>query len=176
MDTNYTPEPLTRDDVAALRKADEIIFRSRPGASHIEAVVENGFGDQPRVYTKVEQRLFPEFESAYNQERKRYLAVGTSYANYGESAPTTHAVAFAMFCSAQFTDTWKTVASLLKVGDTLTLSWTADGNSNDYTKAVELHADTLRLVVTRGQQRLIFLLDTSICLNNSARMVKPLGW
>lgn len=95
---------------------------------------------------------------------------------------------------------WMTIASLLRVGDRLSLEFQMDWHSNGYTQAARgngyeaigsgmfrtapnpefnatllfegLHVDTVVLWVERNKRRLCFHLDTSICPENSARMVK----
>ncbi len=97
---------------------------------------------------------------------------------------------FEMMFGTQFHQEWQTVVSCLKVGDELTLHWVADGQSTGYSKrcritetndngesyspgmGMAIHADCLYLKVKRGEKRLSFLLDVSLCPDNSARMIR----
>ena len=75
-----------------------------------------------------------------------------------------------MVSSAQYSEVWRTLASILRKGDRLTLQWVADNNTDNIRKA-NLHSDHLQLSVQRGETRLTFNLITSVCPENSARMI-----
>lgn len=173
---------LTAEDLKALKTADKIVFRHLKGVSTIEAGLDGGYaGDQPRIFTASEQRLFPSADSLRITERQRVITVPGSVTwyegddrRYGQGED---AHAFAWVPSAQYNDIWKTIASLLKVGDELELAFNGDAYSNGHTKTAGLHADACRLHVERtvrgSRQRLVFEVDHSICADNTARMVKP---
>lgn len=96
---------------------------------------------------------------------------------------------FTMFHSAKYNDVWPTVVRNLKKGDKLILVWCADHFTNGYLGCARvgptdrkgdphcgagmiLHADALYLKVVRGNLRLQFLLDVSVCVDNTARMIR----
>ena len=85
--------------------------------------------------------------------------------------------AFAWFSQAQYADcTWQTIASILKVGDELTLYWQRGGLSHQTMRDAGLHGDALYLRVRRGDKRLVFLIDTYCGQDNTARMVRLSGY
>jgi predicted amidohydrolase len=81
-----------------------------------------------------------------------------------------------MIHSAQYSQTWKTITSLLKVGDVLTIHFNGDRYANGYSHKTTLHIDGLNLDVKRGKQSLSFMVAVGVTPANSARMVKPLGY
>lgn len=167
---------LTAEDVKAIQKADQVVLRHYKGETTIEASLDRRLSDEPRIYTAVEQRLYPD-PSQGSAERTRFIPVHGSLASYerdslrrGDEGDT----GFWMTSSAQYNDVWRTIASLLRPGDDITVAFVGDAASNGYVKDAHLHADVVRLHVTRkGAQRpLVFEVDTSICADNTARMVR----
>lgn len=82
--------------------------------------------------------------------------------------------AFESVMSAQFDEEWRTVVSLLRVGDKLTLLWQRGAWTNESMKNAtpQFFGDSLSLIVERAKATLQFHIDTSVCENNSARMVR----
>ena len=80
--------------------------------------------------------------------------------------------AFSMIGSAQFSESWRTIATMLRAGDEIRLEWLPDYHSNDYARMVGLHVDVVRLDVRRKDNRLTFDLNQSVCPDNSARMMQ----
>lgn len=158
MDTPAETIILDRDDVKALRNADAIAFRHTPEGSTIECIKKDRdeYGEKER--------------------RREITVLGTVFNGYdsdgGRSRGEEMHYGFAYFGSAQYTESWRTVASLLKVGDNLRLEFRTDDGTNGYAKTAGLHVDELYLRVERAGKRLYFLLDVSVCQNNSARMCR----
>lgn len=150
--------------LAALRKADRVAFfhRDKPDAtnqtSYVEAIKEalkdDPFHREAYVIIPCEFRL-----TDYTRGEK---------IPYGSDAFN----AFEMVYS--YNDAWKTTVSLLRVGDKLTLHWARGAwNTERMENATPaFYGDTLHLIVTRGEKVLTFHVDTSICEDNSARMVR----
>jgi hypothetical protein len=169
------PEPLTADDVAALRAADQVTFSHYEGSATIRAYFRGNRPATARIWT-----LFPTPE--HGTERSRTVNTGASvrgYNNSGESmamwtaTEEDHAVTcFYFLYSAQLTETWTTIASLLRAGDTLTLLWVADNNSAHIREA-GLHSDLLELRATsaKGVTR-TFNVGAQVSPDNSARMIR----
>lgn len=156
---------IDKDDLKALRNADTVCFRGSEDGFTIECIKKerDEFGEKER------RRNIPVLGSIYNGwDRDGGRARGEVMRN-----------AFAMFSSAQYTENWRTVVSLLRVGDELRLEFRTDEATNGYVKDANLHADELYLRVARTvgssprEQRMYFLLDTSITPSNSARMCRP---
>lgn len=180
IDTLTETAVLRGDDLKALRTADSIVFRMHKGVATIEAGLEGGWGEEPRIFTPTQQRTFPTTDTG-SRERIRVVTVQgviTSYDRDETRRPTgDEGVAFEMIHSAQYSDVWQTVVSLLRVGDALTLHFVADGDTTDYLRKAGLHGDRLDLVVRRGEGRpMTFTLDSRVCPANTARMIKPLGY
>lgn len=187
--TTTTTFGLTKDDMVALRSADSIVFRSYPRpdgrVSQIRAIRNRRTYDgSPIVFTAREQRLFTTPVDGDPTERVRAIPVAVTWTFHtdprNEGETTTQgddekAIAFEMIHSSQYDRVWKTITSLLRVGDQLILGWVAN-NDNGYTREANLVRDELHLTIHRGDDRLRFLLAVSVCERNSARMVKPQGY
>ena len=151
---------IDRDDLKAMRTADAVVFRSyRDGDSTIECV-------------KKDRDEFGE------KERRRNIAVyGSVYNGYDADGGRCRGEEMRYGCvvltCAQYVENWRTVVSLLRVGDELRLEFRTDEATNGYVKDAGLHADELWLRVDRNNKRLYFLIETSICPSNSARMCRP---
>lgn len=173
-----TPEvtPLTAQDIKALRTAETVVFRHYKGDATIEASLRDHM-DGGRVYTAEQQRLFPVTPGV--DERQRVLTVNGLITYYDDTTRRTtgpEATAFEMIHSAQYSQTWQTIASMLKVGDVLTIHFNGDRYANGYSHKTDLHIDGLNLDVKRGKQDLSFIVAVSVAPANSARMVKPKGF
>lgn len=171
-------EPLTNEDVRALKKARGVVFHHNKDEGEMHLVLDTWHNDD-RVWTKTEQVLFPK-TNEYN-ERRRVLEMPSGIRNFDQDHPTNsdHATCFEYLQSARVTEEWVTAAESLKAGDYLTLRWTASNNAGIH-REVGYHNDELRLQVDRpmksgGTKRLTFLLSVNCRPNNSARMVRPSG-
>lgn len=156
MSTSVVADPfeaLTKDDLKALRTADSVTF------SH---------GSDGRHYVRGIRRLTVD---GFETEVRREIRVPSNIRSYDSDRKRSYGHAFEMINSAQYDDDWKTVVSLLRTGDELALLWYA-GNSNAYVSDANLRRDELRLIVNRGNRRLSFLIDVSVCADNTARMTQ----
>lgn len=157
--TTTTIPTLDRDDLKALRNADAVCFRIYQGVPAIECIKKD----------------HDEFGGL---ERRRDITVEGSinHAYWSHEERVEFTSAFCMFGSARFTEQWKTVTELLRVGDTLKIEFRGDHGTNGLCKDAGLHADELYLRVERGEgtnrKRLWFLLESQVSLSNSARMVQ----
>ena len=130
--------------------------------------------DEPRIFTAAQQRVFPTADGRHRIRDIRLESSAYGYASDGmtgwSSADAPHLACFYMIHSAQFSACWPTIPRLLKVGDRLALHWVADCNTETLTDA-GLHNDQLRLYVHRAGDRLVLPIATSVCPDNSARMI-----
>jgi hypothetical protein len=156
---------LTKIDIAAMRKADRIVFRS-------ESLEER------RPYTIEAIKEAPEAtpSNPFPQEGRHIVEVSASVRDYSEGAwGGSHGVesysAFEMVYSAQYDDEWKTVVGLLKEGDKLTLIWTHH-NSTPALLEVGVCVDNLTLRIDRGDKRLSFNIETRATTGTRHGMVK----
>lgn len=154
---------LSKLDLAALRQADRVSFHF------------NGSDPVTYVNCSKEVKSAGPFEE---RERVHRMTVKSQMRGPG----CNHRAR----CSAMvygINEEWKTLTTLLRAGDVLTVIWYADANRNGYLEHAriteghhgageELHADTLSLQVQRGAKRLWFHVLTSICPHNSARMIQ----
>lgn len=173
---------LCKEDLVALREADQVVFESYPGRdglriTQIRAIRERrSYDDSPVVFTAREQRVFTRPVDMAPAERMRPIPAVPTWTFHGsERGDEDKAVAFSMEHTARFHREWQTIAGLLRVGDELVLGWVAD-NGNGYTRDAGLMRDELHLTIRRGDESLRFLVDVSVCAPNSARMVKPNGY
>lgn len=151
-----TETKLTKEHVRFIRKASKsVVFRYTNGRAKVEFEDKHGI----ELDIEVEQR-----ENLYGK-------------NHGKMY-----TGFAMIHTPDFTAHWCTIAQLLKVGDVLGLRWVADANGyvrnahysgdSEMEAFDSLHMDSCYLTVKRGKSLLEFHVATSICPDNSARMIK----
>lgn len=149
---------ITKVELAALRKADTVCFdrywRDGDEFSKIRAIK-----DAKRTEA-----------DPYAEEITVSIFVESTVRDYDASSSDRH-TCFHMIHSPQYSEEWMTIVGLLKAGDDLVLRWTA-GNSNGYLDEAGLHRDELALVVMRGKRRMVFRIATSVCKDNTARMVR----
>jgi len=185
-DEATAPEALTADDIKALRTADDLCFDQLTGEiGQIRAI---------RRARRNHGTVFSDLDDA-----TRTIRVETGVTRWeGRPDPRT---AFVLLSGSD--EVWRTIASLLRVGDRLRLDWRMDGGSNGYVKHAMgdglpdcgepprpmhfsgLHVDELRLVVERPAtphrkstvgngkvRRLHFTVETLVCAENAARMIR----
>ena len=157
--------------IAALRKAETLSFHhhAKNNASFIRAT---------KRYREGEWRQ----SSPFRTSEDAYLEIPcawrlTDYTRGDENKipyGSDQFNAFEMIHAAQSERAWSTTASLLRVGDKLTLLWERGGWTTEAMEKATPHffGDTLHLQVDRGDKRLCFHVRTSICEDNSARMVR----
>ena len=154
---------LSKIDIAALRKADSILFRSEKDGTHTISAIKKA--DQPS-----EKNPFP-------QESRRDIKVSASLRDYskgsfGSDWRVESYEAFHMTHSAQYCDEWETFASLLRDNDEIILAWTYE-NTSPAMQEAGVSRDELRLVIKRGEKRMSFLNDSRVYVNaGKHRMIK----
>lgn len=155
------PHGLTKDDLAALKKADRIIFQHYDGYSRIRAV-KDANRDGP-----------------FTGEAEREIKTGfrlIDYSGHGGDRRFSREDAregrFAAFDMSWGDEATQTAMGLLRAGDFLKLEWSADAGTSDYLRAVDYHCDRLALKVYRGKKVLTFLLSTQAGPDNTARMIR----
>jgi hypothetical protein len=158
-------------DVQALCAADTVTFHTSASVGVIDACLSSAPFAQPRIYTTRQQRLFPDGDRL---DRRRRIQVAADIAGF-DQARRWHehhlpgAAALTVFDTAQLHEVWQTITALLRPGDVLRLHWRADERS-DALADPALHRDELRLGVTRGTRRWLFLLAVHV-LPEPVRMI-----
>ena len=156
--------------LAALRQAATISFHHTDGKSLIRATKEHQPNERDPFAPRETTITVPCDARISDHDRGPGLGTDASRDDLKRYA------AFAWLNHAQSADcTWQTVASVLKVGDELTLHWQRGGLSTQAMRDVGLHGDALYLRVRRGDRRLTFLIDTYYGHDNTARMVRLSG-
>ena len=159
MTTDSPPtDGLDAVQLAALRKCDDVCFFHRVDKSYIRAIKRNPRTEADPFATEVAVDI-PAATHWHDYAKDRAISYPLPtfdgfemVGNYSES-------------------TWRTTAGMLRKGDCLALEWSKDAHSPVVDES-GLHVDTLHLIVTRGKDRLRFLIDYAITPNNSARMIK----
>jgi hypothetical protein len=155
--------------LAALRKASDVCFYHRPKpdlsgeSSYISANkrhrvdASNPFGGDASVIIPCEWSL-------------REYTRGDAKIPFGSEAWN----GFEMLHCAQSHDEWITIASLLRVGDKLTLHWQRGGWTTESMEnaSPKFYGDSLSLHVERGDKRLAFHVAMQVCEDNTARMIR----
>ncbi len=179
--SNESPYALTAEDLRALRTATGVIFQYHGKESKIRAVLDrHAFDGAPVIFTAAEQRTFLNADRvAGGREREIPATVAMMGYEYGGErgwrlAENPDASAFHYIQTAQYSNTWQTIARLLRAGDAIHIVWTAD-NNNGYVTDAGLHVDRVEIAVARAKQNLYFHIGTSVTAANSARMIKRQG-
>tara|TARA_R110002020_G_scaffold35671_16_gene107469 strand:+ start:732 stop:1238 length:507 start_codon:yes stop_codon:yes gene_type:complete len=154
---------LTKTDVLALRQCDRAAFETDRGSN------------QGRIRCLKELAAKGPFDETEREHTIACEAYGTVYGNTDAGENTTfqrsHRRAFSLQYNYIHTaTTFGTFAALARAGDEIDLKW-CGGGGNQYEKKAGLHRDSLTIEVKRGKHRYAFLIDVSVCLDNSARMV-----
>ena len=163
MNIYATPNPITAQQIRALKGAQRMCFITRGGRTYIRAIRE------------VEMHGFKtEADCEIDCHMQSTIYGGDQTGHYQHRHDITNAFAYLGVC--KYDPCWQTTIKHLKVGDSLTLRWTADNNTGTLIDA-GLHCDTLELLVRRTSKtgkHFIFTyhIDTSICPDNTARMIR----
>lgn len=153
---------LSRLDITALKKADDIVFIQRDGESYIRAIKRR---------TDAEKEKNP-----WSEDREHRINTDGELRDYKSEFMQNNWSAFQMFSSAQYSRQWQTFAGFLRPLDQITLMWAANNNSQILDEA-GLHNDMLRLHVKRitksnKTKNFVFLMDVTTSKNNTARMIR----
>ena len=126
-------QALTKIDIAALKKCDDIVFRRRDGRDTVEAI--------KRKPEATASNPFP-------QEHIHIIEVGSYLRNYRkEPAPGDAWTAFDMLHGRN--PCAETAISAMRPGDTLQINWTAGNDTQTMTDA-GFSTDELALVILRN--------------------------
>lgn len=155
--TLNTTEPLIttleRHHLRAFRNADSLSFRHRPdeqGEIVLNKCAENsptGFDQQVILFTG-------SGVSDYGRDRQHGQRYTGFWLGYG------------------YNEVVRTFIGRLQVGDTISLTWHRDNNT-DILRDAGLHQDELLVTITKkGGKKETYLLDSSTCRDNTARTVR----
>lgn len=150
---------LTKDDIAAIRKADML-------SVHLSS--QNPQGLVRLIKNKPHNAGPFETDQEYHWQNVKVIVetmMGTNAVQRGVAQ--CHELVY--FYHDQGTPA-SSIMKTLRVGDEITLSFYPDAHSNGYVAAAGLHADALYLHVRRNGKRQSWKLAVSICPDNSARM------
>lgn len=142
---------LTKEDIAALRKASSVSF----GVAEL--------GDPGRIVASVDGKDVGPFKS--EGSLTRLIEVGASPGTTGSEH----------LGSCNFHRPWMTVAGMLKPGDALEIEFKPDDITSELLGEHALHGDLLYINVTRTgrkARRMTFLIASHVSLDNSARMCR----
>lgn len=158
---------LTRDDITALRRADNFHFHSHNGKNYIIAELHGV------DYTKAEHRLFPAGSATGNICRRIDVADARCY-DY-EIGRALAKDEYDGFVNVYEHDILQTAFRALKVGDDLNFLWKIDGSDN--TRSVGFHYYRFYLQRYNLQQNYggfldVWLLASYAGPDNSASMVR----
>jgi hypothetical protein len=154
---------LTLNDVKALRQCDQASISHNGTAGSGEGRI--------RCIKKLEQ------DGPFSPDEREYLIVCESRVrNYSGDGIQTDGYDVLFKCHellynyrSSVTE-FGTLASLVKVGDELSLNWI--GSRNGYTREAGLHMDSLHVHLKRGKQTFSFMLSNCVSPDNTARMIQ----
>jgi hypothetical protein len=160
---------LTRDELFALRHAEDVSFHTLPdGGSYIRAYLRGTYSAPHRVFTVREQEAFN--ESGPFGDSGRMCEVAVSVVRLEDYSGRTGS--YSAYAGYVPRDVWRTIADALRVGDRFGFHWIASNNSES-AKVHGFHHDELRLEVEgadRKRQRR-YIVAVAFGPDNSARMV-----
>jgi len=144
---------LTKMDINAIKKSDDLIFRCNgSGKTRIEAVKRVG-------YKEKEKNPFADDRYHFIDDVKTEIEEGR--------------IAFEMLHSHQYCPMTKTIVNLLRPGDILVVIWNENGYGNGLTEKAGLVVDSLMLRVFRKEKlKYTFMVAQCICEDNTARMIR----
>lgn len=147
---------LTKDDIKAMRNADYIVFSRKDGQDNIICGKEESdeFGDKRR------ERVVNVHGWITDYERNGQIDQKTAYC-------------FHMLHSSKYHTIWQSIASLMQVGDGISLRWTRSNNS-EFLQKREIVMDMLDIEIVKAKGKSItFHVHTSVVGNLcSFRMVR----
>ena len=148
---------LSKLDVKALREAEDLCFYNTDGKCEIVG------------RRKVEGK-------PYETEARYLITVQGRMTDYGHERYSSQSLdkyrCFAMVTNYRYSPSEiDTIVRQLREGDELTLDWIADGG-NGYVKDAGLHEDFLYLLVKRGEKTMRYHVQSNICPENTARMIR----
>jgi hypothetical protein len=154
---NINTEPLTREQISELRKAERVSFSHSPSGAIIRAIRRQSAEREKETSIPVDSEVSGVRDIEDIREfRKKCTCHYLLWSNCG-------------FHARQ----WSTIASILKAGDHIILHWGRDYDSSENTRKVDLHADRLELQIVRNDRRKYsFLIHIQVCPNNTARMIR----
>lgn len=141
---------LDQSDIKALKKAKSVVFFYKNGRSFMNVILDDS--DRSKDY---------EIDCGLELSGSRDL---------GEIIHASHVV-----MHPQLDEEWQTILSALREGDEVTIKWRAC-NNNQYLNRAGLYKDEVYLVIRRTvrgrQKKFTYHVASSICENNTAKMVK----
>lgn len=149
--TNPVPYTLTADDIKALAKITSITFRREEITLNREVPAADGW-DSTTQYRTI--ALFGHV---------------TDYRAHTYSRRPVQADYYCYTSLYTFTPGFATLVNVLKAGDTISLDWQCDNNTSPLDKA-GMHADELRLKVSRGKHSFDILLTYHVTGIDGSRM------
>ncbi len=172
------PMTLTRDDIAALKRATSISFSHHQGHGFIRPHLRSD--RHPHyTFTARQQILFPK-PGSLSEERTREIAVDATLQGYtgtdgrswfGSDRPNVTAFYLMHHRSAD----WDTITAPLRAGESIRLWWKAGNNTQNH-DSVGFYCDELRLVVMRDDVAARqYLISVQVGPDNSARMIREHG-
>jgi hypothetical protein len=146
---------LTKIDISALKKADIIYFRTHKGESNIECV---------KIKSEKEK-----IEDPYRDNIRYNISVKHNLQDYGRiKIVENNFMAFGLVYN--YSEVMESIIAFLKENDEITLVWVRD-NNNQYV-GVSLHVDVLKIRINRGDKTFLFIIDHSVCEDNTTRMIQ----
>jgi len=147
---------LTSEDIRGLRKSSSVSFHAK----------WDDYGTLVESYMRGRAR-----DVAGEDYTVAMVNVGSTFSYGGAIVRENKTVrAYESCLSAQFHEHWTTFVGLLRAGDRLTLTWSANGHRNEIVKRAGLSVDSLDIRVDRGKRRMTFHIDQRVSEYNSARM------
>lgn len=175
--------PLTKDDIKALRNCDRVSFY----------FIRNIQNKKTLYHSYISATFVHKIKGINGElEKTEYIDIPAFDRIHTYNGINSESVK-ACFCMNHFGQgsQWQAIAAFLRVGDMLEIEWLVDNASGYISKSVytdesryvsnqQLHKDDCKLTVIRGQaskkKRYTFLIESAVCPNNTARMVKVENW
>ena len=152
---------ITKEDTKALRLADTLVFH------HLRPDRRNGHIGCIRALKRVKSAPPFNFEDTAEYE----IGVDSLVRNYGPKVDKDILHAAVVLNARWVSSIGTTLKSVIRAGDEVELEWLRNNTTTNHENA-GLVCDELHMHILRGKRRFVYLVDTQVGLDNSARMIR----
>ena len=153
---------ISKEDTQALRQADTLVFH------HLRSDRRNGHVGSIRALKHIKAGT-----GAFQIEDTAEYEIGVDslVRNYGDKVDIDILHAAVVLNARWVTAIGTTLKSVIRAGDKVELEWLRNNTTTNHENA-GLVSDELRMHILRGKRRFVYLVNSQVGLDNSARMIR----
>ena len=158
--------PISKVDIQALRKADTLVFH------HLRKDRQNGHPGCIRALKKIKAGtgVFTIEDTAEHE-----IGVHSYIRNYGPKYNEDLIHAAVVLNASWLTSIGTTLKRIIRAGDSIEIEWLRNNVTTNHEDA-GLVCDEARLHILRGKQRYVYVINSQVGKNNSARMIRDTAY